>query len=193
MLNRIQWWLDDSDDFRAWENARLAKLGFDTEKDEDGAYRLELNVPALPKGRHLFVEFDGVAMLSKTWLNGHLLGEHTGMFSRFSYDLTPHLKPGANELKVWVSMEKLTVSSRPMSEAVTVNLTAAKVLTLNKGMFGPLAPGRPNREYDMHGIWQPLRLVARDSALLDDAWFIPTITGAEVRVEAHSLEAGVRM
>ncbi len=193
MLNRIQWWLDDSEDFRDWENARLAKLGFDTEKDEDGTYRLELNVPALPKGRHLFVEFDGVAMLSKTWINGHLLGEHTGMFSRFAYDLTPRLKAGANELKVWISMEKMTVSSRPMSEAVTVNLTAAKVLTFNKGMFGPLAPGRPNREYDMHGIWQPVRLVARDSAILDDVWFVPSLTGAEARVEAHAFEPGVKM
>jgi beta-galactosidase len=193
MLNRIQWWLDDSDDYRAWENARLAKLGFDTDRDEEGTYALQLTVPALPKGRHLFVEFDGVAMLSKVWLNGQLLGGHTGMFSRFGYDLTPHLKAGANELKVWVSMEKLTVSSHAMSEAVTVNLTASKVVTLSKGMFGPLAPGRPNREYDMHGIWQPVRLVARDAAMLDDAWFIPALTGAEVRVEAHALDPGVRM
>ena len=193
MLNRIQWWLDDSEDFKRWEDQRVAKLGFDTERDEEGWYRLELNVPPLPKGRHLFLEFDGVAMLSKTFLNGQLLGEHAGMFSRFGYDLTPYLKAGSNELKVHVSMEKITVSSHAMSEAVTVNLTASKVLTLSKGMFGPLSPGRPNHEYDMHGIWQPVRLVARDRAMLNDAWFIPTLSGAQLRIEAHALEPGVRM
>ena len=183
-LSRVQWWLDDSEDFKRWENQRLARLGFDTERAEDGWYRLELNVPALPAGRRLWIEFDGVAMRSRTYLNEQLLGEHTGMFSRFAYDLTPHLKPGRNVLSMFVSMEKITTSSHPMSEAVTVNLTAAKVMTLSKGMFGPLSPNRPNREYDLHGIWQPVRLVVRGEGRIDDAWFIPSLTGAEVRVEA---------
>ena len=73
------------------------------------------------------------------------------MFSRFAYDLTAHMKPGRNELSVYVSMEKLTGTTHPMSEAVTVNLTAAKVMTLSKGMFGPLSPNRPDRDYDLHG------------------------------------------
>ena len=36
MLSRIQWWLDDSEDFKKWEQERLNKLGFDTEKSDDG-------------------------------------------------------------------------------------------------------------------------------------------------------------
>src|SRR5688500_5848854 len=32
MLSRIQWWLDDSEGFKKWEQERLNKLGFDTEK-----------------------------------------------------------------------------------------------------------------------------------------------------------------
>src|ERR1700751_2171771 len=32
LLNRIQWWLDDSEDFKKWEDPRLRNLGFDTEK-----------------------------------------------------------------------------------------------------------------------------------------------------------------
>src|SRR5918993_1898313 len=35
MLSRIQWWLDDSEDFKKWEQARLDKLGFDTGKNDD--------------------------------------------------------------------------------------------------------------------------------------------------------------
>src|SRR5207248_5384009 len=82
LLNRIYWWLDDSEDFKAYEDARLKRLGFDTDRAEDGWYRLAINLPALPTNRHLWIEFDGVAMKSKAFCNGQLLGEHTGMFSR---------------------------------------------------------------------------------------------------------------
>lgn len=46
-LNRTQWWLDDSEDFKKFEQARLAGLGFDTERAEDGWHGLDLELPAL--------------------------------------------------------------------------------------------------------------------------------------------------
>jgi len=187
LLNRTQWWLDDSEDFKRFEEERLKKLGFDTERTEDGWYQLALDLPALPNRRRVFIEFDGVAMKSKTFCNGQPLGEHAGMFSRFSYDLTPHLKAGRNMLSVFVSMERIPSSALSLGQAVTVNLTASKILTLSKGMFGPLSPDANNRSYDLHGIWQPVKLIVRDSALIDDAWFIPSLDGARVRVEMRSL------
>ncbi|HXG55426.1 MAG TPA: glycoside hydrolase family 2 TIM barrel-domain containing protein [Vicinamibacterales bacterium] len=187
LLNRTQWWLDDSEDFKKFEEARLKKLGFDTERAEDGWYRLHLDVPALPRHRRLFVEFDGVAMKSKAFLNGQLLGEHVGMFSRFAYDLTPNLKTGRNTLSVFVSMEKIPASTLSLGQAVTVNLTASKIMTLSKGMFGPLSPDANNRSYDLHGIWQPVKLVVRDEAMIDDAWFVPSLDGARVQVTMRSL------
>lgn len=187
LLNRAQWWLDDSEDFKRYEDARLKKLGFNTERAEDGWYQLSLDLPALPKNRHVFIEFDGVAMKSKAFCNGHPLGEHTGMFSRFSYDLTPHLKAGRNVLSIFVSMEKIPPSELSLGEAVTVNLTASKILSLSKGMFGPLSPDANNRSYDLHGIWQPVKLVVRASSMIDDVWFIPSLDGARVQVEARSL------
>ena len=125
MLSRIQWWLDDSEDFKKWEQERLNQLGFDTEKSDDGWYRLDIDVPQFPKDRHLWIEFEGVAMRSRTFLNGKELGKHDGMFSRFAYDLTPHLKPGKNMLAMWVSMEKIPKTEGNLGEAVTVNLSAA--------------------------------------------------------------------
>src|SRR2546423_12039065 len=44
MLSRIQWWLDDSEDFKRWEQARLDALGFDTEKTDEAAYRATIDV-----------------------------------------------------------------------------------------------------------------------------------------------------
>lgn len=131
LLNRTQWWLDDSEDFKRDEEARLKKLGFDTERAEDGWYQLALDAPALPENRHVFLEFEGVAMKSRAYCNGQLLGEHAGMFSRFRFDLTPHLKAGRNVISVFVSMEKIPTSTLSLGQAVTVNLTASKILTLS--------------------------------------------------------------
>ena len=186
-LNRVRWWLDDSEDFKKAETVRLKKLGFDTDKAEEGWYKLVIDTDNLPKDQHVFIEFEGVAMRSKVFLNGAELGKHTGMFSRFQFDLTPHLKVGKNLLAVWVSMEKIPVSTVSLGQAVTVNLTASKVLSLSKGMFGPLTPVDDNRAYDLHGIWQPVRLTIHGAAKLDDVYFIPNLTGAKVNIEAHSL------
>jgi hypothetical protein len=188
-LNKIRWWLDDSEDFKKSETARMRKLGFDTDKAEEGWYKLIIDAGKLPAGKRVYIEFDGVAMKSKVFLNGAELGNHTGMFSRFSFDLTPNLKAGKNLLAVWVSMEKIPVSTVSLGTAVTVNLTASKVLSLSKGMFGPLTPVDDNRAYDLHGIWQPVRLVVRGAAKLDDVYFAPTLTGAKVQIEAKTLSA----
>src|SRR3954469_10225869 len=190
MLTRIQWWLDDSEDFKKWEQARLDALGIDTTKTDEGTYSLTFDVPSdWPADRHLWVEFDGVAMQCKTSCNGQLLGEHKGMFSRFSYDLTPALKPGQrNELSVWVSMEKIPPTKGELGQAVTVNLSAAKVISMSKGMFGPFTVGQPNRAYDLLGIWQPVKLVVRGGARINDVFFRASddLTGAKVDVEVQS-------
>ncbi|HXG86261.1 MAG TPA: hypothetical protein VNI84_19735, partial [Pyrinomonadaceae bacterium] len=188
-LNPIRWWLDDSEDFKKSEMARMKKLGFDTDKAEEGWYKLTIDADKIPADKRVFIEFDGVAMKSKVFLNGAELGNHTGMFSRFAFDLTRQLKAGKNLLAVWVSMEKIPLSTVSLGTAVTVNLTASKVLSLSKGMFGPLTPVAENRAYDLHGIWQPVRLSIHGAAKLDDVYFIPTLTGAKVEVEATSLSS----
>ena len=185
-LNPIRWWLDDSEDFKKSEAERMQRLGFDTDKAEEGWYKLTIDAGRLPQDKRVFIEFDGVAMKSKVFLNGAELGGHTGMFSRFAFDLTAHLKPGKNLLAVRVSMEKIPVSTVSLGTAVTVNLTASKVLSLSKGMFGPLTPVDDNRAYDLHGIWQPVRLTIRGAAKINDVYFAPSLTGAIVKVEAAS-------
>ena len=81
------------------------------------------------------------------------------MFSRF--ELRPHAAPQAGQEHAGgvVSMEKIPPTEASLGEAVTVNLTASKIISMSKGMFGPLSPGHDNRAYDLYGIWQPVRLV----------------------------------
>ena len=54
-----------------------------------------------PKG-FTTLHFDGVDYFSEVYLNGQMLGKHTGYFEPFSFDVTEVLRPGKNVLAVRV-------------------------------------------------------------------------------------------
>ncbi len=72
-----------------------------------GWYRKTLTWDPSWKGKKVRVEFDGVYMLSKVWINGRLLGERPNGYIGFSYDLTPYLRPGKNVLVVRADNSKV--------------------------------------------------------------------------------------
>jgi len=60
-------------------------------------YRKHFTVPAARPAR-LFVEFDGVMERSRVWINGRPLGERPSGYASFRYEITPFLKPGADNI-----------------------------------------------------------------------------------------------
>jgi len=58
----------------------------------------------VPKGwkKRVLLNFDAVDWKSQVWLNGKELGIHTGGYTAFSYDITPYLTEGPQELVVKV-------------------------------------------------------------------------------------------
>ncbi len=65
-----------------------------------GWYRRVLDVPESWSGKRVSIEFDAAQRNSDVWINGHHLGTRPYGYISFSYDLTPHLKPGRNVLAV---------------------------------------------------------------------------------------------
>src|ERR1700756_4194494 len=64
-------------------------------------YRRRFKLPPAAKGKHVFVDFEGVMTASTVWINGTRLGEYKGGYTPFSFDLTPHLDfDGENVLAV---------------------------------------------------------------------------------------------
>jgi beta-galactosidase len=73
-------------------NTRLPWHSFDDKQYEFvSVYRRHFKVPPGARGRHVFVDFEGVMTASTVWLNGIRLGEYKGGYTPFSFELTPHL------------------------------------------------------------------------------------------------------
>jgi beta-galactosidase len=83
-------------------NAPLPWHGFDEKSYEFvSLYRRRFKLPPAAKGKHVFVDFEGVMTASIVWINGTRLGEYKGGYTPFSFDLTPHLDfDGENVLAV---------------------------------------------------------------------------------------------
>ena len=61
-------------------------------------YRRHFRAPAAWKGKRVFADFGGVMTASKVTVNGHHFEEYRGGYTPFSFELTPHLKFGADNL-----------------------------------------------------------------------------------------------
>ena len=80
-------------------NKRLPWHSFD-DKDYEfvSVYRRHFKVPAEARGQRVFVDFEGVMTASTVWLNGIRLGEYKGGYTPFSFELTPHLDFGGDNV-----------------------------------------------------------------------------------------------
>jgi beta-galactosidase len=68
-----------------------------------GWYRKSFSLPDSLKGKRIVVQFDGVYMNARVYINGHFLGQYPYGFSTFQYDLTEHLhfdKPNVIAVRV---------------------------------------------------------------------------------------------
>ncbi|RLK25883.1 glycosyl hydrolase family 2 [Micromonospora sp. M71_S20] len=66
-------------------------------------YRRTFTVPADWSGRRTLLHFGAVDWQATVWVNGAQVGGHTGGYDAFTFDVTPHLDGGTNEIvvKVW--------------------------------------------------------------------------------------------
>ena len=83
--------------------AALSGVGKSLQPDQRLWYRRSVTVPAAWKGERILLNFGAVDYECALWVNGGLVGAHTGGFDSFSFDVTPFLKDGANEILMGVT------------------------------------------------------------------------------------------
>lgn len=83
-------------DYSKWDNIAVPGNWDTTGKYSDysgkGYYQREFIVPDTFSGKHLRLKFDAVYHHAKVWLNGKLLGEHTGGYTPFEFVVTEKVK-----------------------------------------------------------------------------------------------------
>jgi beta-galactosidase len=61
-------------------------------------YRRHFHAPPAWNGKRVIVDFGGVMTAAKATINGHTFEEYRGGYTPFSFELTPHLRYGADNL-----------------------------------------------------------------------------------------------
>lgn len=125
-------------------------------------YRRTLAVPADWQGMRVQLQFDALSYHIEARLNGVRVGEHTGMWTAFAFDVTDALRPGLEnllELTVYKPGERF-----PMRES--------------------LAGFLPDVCIPFGGVWGRARLSAFSGAALSDLWLLPDAGTGRVHVEA---------
>ena len=72
-------------------------------KDNELWYQHEFTVPLKWKNQNILLHFGAVDWKADVWVNDVKVGQHTGGYTPFTFDITPVLKGGKNTLvvKVW--------------------------------------------------------------------------------------------
>jgi beta-galactosidase/beta-glucuronidase len=65
-------------------------------------YRRAFDLPEDMRGRTVWLRFGAVDFESRVYLNGHMVGSHTGGYTPFGFDITPWLQQENNDLCVRV-------------------------------------------------------------------------------------------
>ncbi|HVJ01371.1 MAG TPA: beta galactosidase jelly roll domain-containing protein, partial [Sphingomonas sp.] len=67
-----------------------------------GWYRRSIALAVVPRGRRVYLQFDGAALATDVYVNGAHVGRHEGGHARFRFDVTGALREGDNLISVRV-------------------------------------------------------------------------------------------
>ncbi|MGR3811874.1 glycoside hydrolase family 2 protein [Jiulongibacter sp. NS-SX5] len=126
-------------------------------------YRREIKVPENWKSKKTFFTIGASDWETTVWIDGQLLGKHTGGYTPFSFDLTPYVKHGKKQ-KLVIRVDD-----------------ARRMFTL----YGKQGYG------NARGIWQTAYLEARGNTFIKYSHFLPDIDNQSVTIKGELGEAAI--
>ena len=85
--------------------SKLSGIGECFADDTELCYRRSFLLPANFSHERTILHIGATDQVARVWLNGHFLGEQTGGYLPFSFDVTPYLLQGDNTLVIRVTDE----------------------------------------------------------------------------------------
>ncbi len=128
-------------------------------------YRREFTLTAAWKAKRVLLRFGAVDYRAMVWVNGHLAGSHEGGHTPFAFDITPHLRAGANSI---------TVRAEDPPEDRYIPRGKQYWEPKSRGIFYTRTSG----------IWQPVWLEAVGESYLEKVRITPALDGT-VRFDAR--------
>ncbi|GAC1358094.1 MAG: hypothetical protein NVSMB42_17180 [Herpetosiphon sp.] len=128
-------------------------------------YRRTFTVPATWKGRRVLANFGAVDWEARVYINGLEVGTHRGGYDAFSFDITPQLKNGTNEILVGV-YDPTDAGGQPLG----------KQRNNPKDIFYTASSG----------IWQTVWLEPAPAARITRLDMTPDIARKELRLVVHA-------
>ena len=133
-------------------------------------YRTTITVPKAYKGRHVWLNFDGINYSARVWVNGSEVGTIRGAFIRGIFDITSHVRPGKSAV-VAVLITPQPHPGIPHEHTIRAGMgqnggvTAIDGPTFLSTIGWDWIPAIRDRD---SGIWQKVFLSATGPVLLKD-------------------------
>ncbi len=156
--------------------SKLSGLGLgNSEYFKQVWYRRTFELPASMQGKRILLHFGGVDYKTWVYVNGRLAGTHTGENAAFTFEITPLLKDGSNELVVRVFDD--LHSGLQVGGKQAQNKSEGCVYTRTTG------------------IWQPVWLEAVGSSFVESLSIVPDPDHNRVLIEAavNGPDAGLKL
>jgi hypothetical protein len=136
-----------------------------------GIYRRQIDVPQEWLRDCIWLRFGAVFHNVRVFVNGELAGTNEGGFLPFSFEVTSHLRPGINEIKVRVDSPTDNPAEFPDSPF-------AEIPFGKQSWYGPLS-----------GIWQPVYLERRVADHITRVRLVPNLESGRVTAGAFFAKA----
>jgi hypothetical protein len=136
-----------------------------------GIYRRQIDLPQEWLRDCIWLRFGAVFHNVRVFVNGELAGTNEGGFLPFSFDVTRHLRPGINEIKVRVDSPTDNPAEFPDSPF-------AEIPFGKQSWYGPLS-----------GIWQPVYLERRVADHITRVRLVPNLESGRVTAGAFFAKA----
>jgi len=138
--------------------------GIQRSNDRNLWYRRTFTVPGNWNGRRVQLHFGAVDRKATVYVNGQRVGQHVGGYDAFEFDITPHLRRGANELVV-----------------------GAFDPTDGRDLIGKQTQQPGGIFYTpTSGIWQTVWLEATPAARITRLDMTPDVAGGRLRIAART-------
>jgi hypothetical protein len=134
-------------------------------------YKRSFTVPAGWSGRRVQLNFGAVDRLATVYVNGQRVGQHAGGFDAFSFDITPHLRSGSNDLVVGV-----------FDPTDGADMLGKQTLSPGGIWYTPTS-----------GIWQTVWLEPTPATRITRVDLTPDVAAGRLRVTVHADAAAGQM